>query len=142
MENLSPVVVWTVVGLILVVLELFTTTFVLVFFGIAALITAILPLAGHHHLVAELLVFSLLAILGIFLFRSKVVAGFQSKQELTLDHERLVILTEDVGAAGTATLFYQGAPWTVVNESSQDLKKGQKVRITKTEGVKLFVVGV
>src|SRR5438067_9905567 len=53
---------WTVFGAILIVAEVFTTGFVLLWFGIGALAAALANLAGVHSIPAQFLIFAIVSI--------------------------------------------------------------------------------
>lgn len=131
--------VWAIFGVALICAEVVTTSFVLIFFGFAALIVAGLKFAGLDNLPLELTIFAVLGMLDIFLFRKKVMANFAVRHDLKTDASKHITLSHDVPPGGEAPVNYQGAVWTAVNETAQPLKKGEKVMIARTEGIKLIV---
>lgn len=136
---MSPTIIWAILGLVLIVAELVTFTFVLMFFGIAALVVSVCKVAGLDHLVFEIFLFSLIGLSGIFLFRKKMVATCSSRKNVAIDKYKPLILSCDVPAHGQARVTYQGTEWTAHNESGRDLKKGEKAIIARTEGIELFL---
>src|SRR3982074_2749200 len=55
-------IVWTILGAILIIAEIFTTGFVLLWFGIGALAAAFAGLLGVHSITAQFLIFAIVAI--------------------------------------------------------------------------------
>ena len=140
--NLSPTVVWAILGLVLIVAELISFNFVLIFFGISALIVAVIKLFGFHHLTSEILLFSLVGIGGIFLFRSKLLMTMKSNVTLVTDVNQQILLSHAINAGKSERILYQGTTWTAHNDSEKDLHKGQAVVIDKIEGIHLYVRSV
>jgi membrane protein implicated in regulation of membrane protease activity len=138
MENISTVV-WGGIGLVLLIAEMLTLTFVLLFFGASAIVVALAKLLGLQNLPLELVIFALGGLGGIWLFRSKLVIAMQAKKVLQIDQETVIVLSNNVPANGRAELEYQGSRWTAMNESAVDLKAGQEAVIVRTEGVRLVV---
>lgn len=138
MENMSTVI-WVVVGLVLLVAEMLSLTFVLLFFGVSAILVALAKLLGLHNLPIELLIFALGGVAGLWLFRKKLVTAIQTKKGMHIDRDTVFILNNDVTAGGRAEVEYQGSTWTAMNESDRDLQKGQEAVIERTEGVRLVI---
>src|SRR5258708_38929715 len=55
-------IVWTILGAVLVIAEIFTTGFVLLWFGIGALAAAFAGLLGVHSITAQFLIFAIVSI--------------------------------------------------------------------------------
>ena len=138
MDTSSPII-WVVLGLVLIIVEMFSLSLVLLFFGVAALVVAVLKYAGLNNLPIEILAFAILGIAGLLLFRSKLRRSLKSQPDHSIDRNRPIILSVDVPARGSAGIEYQGVLWTAVNASDAPMKKGDQVFIQSTEGVKLII---
>jgi membrane protein implicated in regulation of membrane protease activity len=130
---------WVAAGLILISAEMFHLSMVLLFFGVAALIVATAKFLGLDNLPFEITLFAALGIGGLLLFRRKLLRSLKVSTGLSIDKNAVILLTHDLPAHGSAAVVYQGSAWTAVNETDADLKKGTKVYIHRTEGVKLIV---
>ena len=138
MDTSSPII-WVVLGLVLIIVEMFSLSLVLLFFGVAALVVAVLKYAGLNNLPIEILAFAILGIAGLLLFRSKLRRSLKSQPDLSIDRNTPIVLSEDVPAQSSAKIEYQGVLWTAVNDSNTPMKKGDQVFIQRTEGVKLII---
>lgn len=118
---------------------MFSLSLVLLFFGVAALVVAILKYAGLNNIPVEILIFAVLGIAGLLLFRGKLRRSLKSQPDLGIDRNTPVVLSEDVPAHGSAKIEYQGVLWTAVNDSDTPLPKGSQAFVHKTEGVKLII---
>lgn len=138
MDTSSPII-WVALGLVLIIVEMFSLTLVLLFFGVSALVVAILKYAGLNNLPIEILIFAILGIAGLLIFRGKLRRSLKSQPELSIDRNTPIVLSEDVPARSSAKIEYQGVLWTAVNDSDTPMTKGTKVFIQRTEGVKLII---
>lgn len=140
--NFTMTQLWLAAGIILIILELVSTTFVVLFFGIAALCVALVASLGVESLSVQLALFAVLGAAGIVLFRKKVGAAFAARGEqdkFSGMQNKRIILDHDVPAGGRASVLHQGTTWTAINEGSTDLKSGSTVMIVRVDGVKLVV---
>jgi membrane protein implicated in regulation of membrane protease activity len=135
---MSTTVVWATLGIALILLEVFTSTFVLLFFGVAALLVAGLKLLGLAHLALEIAIFGGLGMGLTLLLRNKIKASLGSRAGQYRSDE-LLYLDQDIAPGATASIAYQGTTWTAVNDSDRLLAKGSRAVIARTEGVKLFL---
>ncbi len=141
MSLLTPAVLWAIFGFLLLIVELLTMGFVLVFFGVAALLVALLKgVFGLDHLVVELLLFAAFGAVGLALLRQKLMSVMKRGSGApSLDRKQVIKLTADVAAGGTAKVEYQGTPWDALNESAVDLRAGDKAVIVATKGIQLIL---
>ena len=139
---ISATYIWAIIGIALIITEVFTNTFFILFFGISALAVALLRMFGLDHLATEIIIFAVVGTAGTLIFRKKIMESFHSTSSVSQDKDTKVILTHEIPAGGMAAIIYQGSTWTAVNESSRDFKKGEAVLIDRVEGVKLVVKGV
>lgn len=137
--SFNPIYIWMALGLILIIAELMTMSLVLLFFGIAALLVALAKYFGLNHVPLEIFLFAVLGLGSMLLFRAKLLKSLKSSNAKLTDQNAVIVLPHDLPAHGTGNVMYQGVTWTALNESDTDLKKGMKVYIRRTEGVKLIV---
>ncbi|MBF0104335.1 MAG: hypothetical protein HQM16_03300 [Deltaproteobacteria bacterium] len=140
MPEISPTIIWACVGIALIVIEVFTTTFFLLFFGVAALIVSVIKVFGLADLPTELIIFAIAGLAGTLIFRKKIVRSLASKTELEIDKDQVITVTADIPAGETGSVMYRGSPWKAFNDSPVDLKKGDDAVIKKVEGIRLILV--
>lgn len=137
--ELSATVIWAIVGIALLIAEIFTMSFFMIFFGVGAIAVALLKTIGLNYLPLEIIIFTLLGVGGIFVFRKKMVKTFSEQNQMSLDENQRIILSSDLPARSHAQIYYQGSTWTAVNESDSNFKTGDEVVIKRTESIKLIV---
>ncbi len=136
----NPTILWAVIGLLLIITEIFTLSFFLLFFGIGALIVALLrSLVGLPNSETEILLWAVLGLMGVFIFRKKLMGHFKTEKANFSDQHQIIVLDQNIPAHGEAYISYQGSTWIGVNPSDEILHQGQKVRISRTEGIKLIL---
>ena len=100
----SPYLIWTVVGLLLLITELTTLNFILCFFGLGALIVALLTWLGlTASLSSQLLVFTLSSLFLLFVLRRtarKLFAGHADAPPDYAGQKVTVVKTIPAGGEG------------------------------------------
>ena len=136
---------WLLVGMGLLGLELLTPGgFFVMFFGLAAVVVGLLVrlgLGGEDWV--QWLLFSVLAIASLLLFRRRIVEYFRSAQGRSVGVETLVgdvaVLLDDLGPGTVGKAELRGTPWTVRSDDQRTLPRGQRCRVEKVEGLMLWV---
>jgi membrane protein implicated in regulation of membrane protease activity len=135
---------WIALGLLLVVLELAAPGgFYFIFFGVGALVVGLLAsfdLAGPAW--AQTLLFSLLSLLSLVLFRSRMVSKLQGSKRAT-DMDTLVgevgTLSGELPAGGVGKVELRGTAWSAKNTSQVTLTRGDRCVVVRVEGLTLHV---
>lgn len=137
-----PLWSWWILACGLIVAEIATTTFTFMFFAVAAILVGLAQVMGLRGVAAELVLFGLLGLALLVLFRKALLSRFKSPESrwgANPDVARIFKLTHAVPPRGEAQAEYQGTTWTVVNDSDETLAKGQEVIIQRTAGIRLVV---
>ena len=137
---------WLVLGLIFVGLEVLTPGgFYVLFFGIGAL--AVGSLAGFGWvgpIWLQWLLFSAISLLSLLCFRPHLVRATRSKERPdpidTLEGET-ALLTDDLAPDAVGKAELRGTTWTVRNGDQRLLVRGQRCRVTRVDGLTLWIRG-
>lgn len=140
MTEITPTIIWACIGIGLILIELFTATFFILFFGIAALVVAATKLLNLTTLPADLILFAVIGVSGTLIFRNKMLKSLAVKAELKIDQHKVITMTEGIASKATGCVIYRGSPWKAFNDSETDLKKGDSAVIAKIDGIRLIVV--
>lgn len=130
---------WLIIGVAFLIIEMLSLSFVLLFFGFAALIVAAATWLGFHHLVGEILLFAGLGIVGLALFRSRLRETIKAKSIFSGDITKVVTVATMVPIEGETTVEYQGSQWRATNVGPTTLVAGQKAVIVSVRGVVLQI---
>jgi len=135
---------WLALGLILVALELAASGgFYIIFFGIAALAIGALVLVGAGGPVwVQLLLFSVLSVASLLLFRSPLMRWMKLDRE-GVDVDSLVaenaVARENIAPGGIGRVELRGTVWTARNAGGTPLVNGQRCVVVRVDRLTLHV---
>ena len=136
---------WMLLGLVLLGVEMATPGgFYILFFGLAAL--AVGTVVGAGFIEAEWiqwLLFSVLAILSLLIFRGPLLARIKMRDKEMPTVDSIVgesaLPLEDLVPSGTGKAELRGTTWTAHNSGPALLKKGQRCKVERVEGLTLWI---
>jgi membrane protein implicated in regulation of membrane protease activity len=136
---------WMLIGLVLLGAEMVTPGgFYILFFGLAAL--AVGTLAGVGLVQTEWiqwLLFSGLAVLSLLVFRGPLLAWIKTQEVETPAVDSMggetAIPLEDLVPGGTGKAELRGTTWTAHNAGAALLKKHQRCKVERVEGLTLWI---
>jgi membrane protein implicated in regulation of membrane protease activity len=135
---------WLLVGLALMVAELVTPGgFFFIFFASAALIIGLIAAVGASGPAwLQFLLFSVLSVGSLLLFRKRLLARVQSDpQRPSVDQliGAVGVATEDLAPGQVGRVELRGAGWSARNAGSEPLARGARCRVVGVDGLLLFV---
>jgi membrane protein implicated in regulation of membrane protease activity len=143
--SLNGYAFWLLLGLLLLISELFTPVLVAMFFGIGALVVGLLTLAGLiDSLGVQLLLFALISVGSLFALRKHFKRWLQGDEtsasntnpdNVELVGKRVRVLTDFQQGMGDVQL--NGAKWDA--ESTDALKAGDSAWVLGHSGILLRV---
>ncbi len=136
---------WMLLGIVLLGIEMVTPGgFYILFFGLAALIIG--GVTGLGFAEAEWLqwlLFSGLSILSLLVFRGPLLAWIKTKDKQMPTVDSMVgesaIPLEDLVPGATGKVELRGTTWTAHNAGSAPLKKNQRCKVERIEGLTLWI---
>jgi membrane protein implicated in regulation of membrane protease activity len=135
--------IWILIGLSLVFAEVFTPGgFYLLFFGIAAVAVGLLALAeiaGPAWL--QVLLFSVISVSALWLFREKLLQTFQNKSHHAVDSfiGEIARVVDAIAVNGVGKVEFRGTSWSARNVGATPLSIGGRCLVERVEGLTLFV---
>jgi membrane protein implicated in regulation of membrane protease activity len=141
-------VFWTVLGAILIVAEIFTSGFVLLWFGIGALAAAFLSLIGIDSLAIQFLLFAGVSSVLTAASRTIFINYFsreKSGQSLRSGVDALpgkvgTVVSSSRGALNEGAVKVFGSTWTAYPApGEQPLEAGERVCVESVEGASIYV---
>lgn len=139
--SFSPALVWAAVGLLLLIAELATVSFILCFIGLGALIVAATTWIGLTPSFSnQLIVFSVASILLMFLLRKTAKKLFAGHADAPPDYAgEKVPVVKTIPAGGEGTIQYRGSDWIAFSSETKAIPEGTVVRIETIEGIRVKV---
>ncbi|MCS6873400.1 MAG: NfeD family protein [Pyrinomonadaceae bacterium] len=136
-------IIWVIIGIILMLAEIFTFGFVLFWFGIGALLAGLVSYFGFGY-IAQFAVF-LIVSAALTIFSRHIFSGFllskESKQlRIGVEGKVGVVTESSKGALNEGAVKVYGSVWTAFPEEGEEpLKEGEKVVVTRVEGASIYV---
>ncbi len=137
---------WIILGVVLIIAEIFTLGFVLFWFGVGALAAALASWLGFGFGI-QFLIFAAVSIVLTVMSRSIFANFYQQEDELSvktgidsLPGQIGTVTASSAGALNEGAVKVYGSTWTAFPvESSMPLVEGEKVEVVKVQGASLFV---
>lgn len=136
--SLSPFyvfLIWVIIAVIFVVAELVTFGFILVFFGVGAVVAGVCAYLFDMNFVWQIIVFLAVSISTLALLRKISIKTFRGKENNDVDddyHNSIVgktaVVTKDIVPPTPGEIKYSGSFWLAIADTA--LQAGQTVEIT------------
>ncbi len=137
--------IWIIIGIILSILEIFTAGFLIINFGIGAIIAGLAAFGGAG-LKTQLIVFAISSLI-LFVLSRKFASRFLTKDEpeARTNVEALIgkeaIVTQPIGGTlERGQVKIDGEEWSAISETEDNIDAGEKVTVKGVDGNKLIVI--
>lgn len=134
---------WLIVGLALLVAEMLTGGFILLWFGVAGLLTALVALSGFgwgDQLGVFIIVSFLLTVASRTIFKDVFMRGSVVKTNVeALIGQRATVVQEIDRSQGAGEVKVGAEIWGAISTDAQKIPVGTEVEIIRIEGAKLIV---
>jgi len=134
---------WSIVGIILVVIEMLTVSFFAIFLALAAFVAAIVGIFIND-IYIQIGVFAVISVITTIIgkpFLKKYFKVNVSKKASNIDAfaGKTGIVTKDIKEFHIGQVKVEGAIWSALSSVDVDLPEGTKVEVESVDGVKLIV---
>ncbi len=139
--EISGINIWVIIGVVLLILEIFTTSFYAIFFGIGALVTALFVYLGlAEELPTQVIIFALSSIVSLLFFRKRILELFtKNSSDFKEIIDEFAKVSKEIPAHGEGKVIYRGSDWIAYRADGKSIQEGTKVLIKKIDGIKLIV---
>lgn len=137
LTSLSPsyvCLIWIIIAVIFVVAELISFGFILIFFGLGAVVAGLCAYLFNMGLVWQIVVFLAVSIAALILLRKISIKTFRGNQNNKLDddyHNSIVgktaVVSKDIIPPAAGEVKYSGSFWPAIADTP--LNAGQTVEI-------------
>src|SRR5436190_23369026 len=127
---------WAILGAVLVIAEIFTTGFVLLWFGIGALAAGLAGLAGVHSIILQFLIFAVVSI-GLTAASRTIFLNYFSREKTgqslrsgvdALPGKIGIVVSSSKGALQEGAVKMFGSTWTAYPAAGEPpLEAGERV---------------
>lgn len=143
--------VWFIAGVVFFLLEFAIPGFIIFFFGVGAWVVAIAAVFGLDNLTIQLLIFVVVSILSLVIFRRKGKSIFRGKEKTfnSIDDDKLDEYIEDMLGKKAKVISdiipgdisgkveFRGTQWKA--DADEEIKAGAIVEITGRDNITLKV---
>jgi len=139
---------WLILGLVLIVAEVFSSGFVLLWFGIGALAAALADMAGVTSLPLQFLIFAVISI-GLTAASRTIFVNYFSREksggDLKTGFEGMpgkvgIVVSSSRGAMHEGAVKVFGSTWTAYPaEGEEPLEAGDRVQVDRVQGASIYV---
>ena len=141
-------ILWVVLGAVLIVAEIFTAGFVLLWFGIGALVAAFAAIIGVNSLAIQFAIFALVSI-GLTAASRTIFVNYFSRESTgeslrtgvdSLPGKIGTVVSSSRGAMNEGAVKVFGSTWTAYPADGESaLEAGERVRVESVEGASIYV---
>ncbi|MEP6570151.1 MAG: NfeD family protein [Acidobacteriota bacterium] len=147
MDNLYWIL-WCILGAILILAEVFTSGFVLLWFGIGALAAALAGILGVNNLGFQFLIFAVVSV-GLTAASRTIFVNYFSREKTgdslrtgvdSLPGKIGTVVSASRGAMQEGAVKVFGSTWTAYPAAGESaLEAGERVRVERIEGSSIYV---
>jgi membrane protein implicated in regulation of membrane protease activity len=141
--DISPIIIWFVVGLVLILMEFIIPGLVIVFFGLGAWIAAIfVSIFPEMAFWVQMMIFTVFSVGTLVLLRRTLKKRFFSNQEGAEsegldDYIGQTAVVEKAIKNGEGKILFKGVSWSAY--ADEDISEGTKVTIIDKDSIKLKI---
>lgn len=139
---------WAILGAALIIAEIFTSGFVLLWFGIGALAAGLASLLGVDSIVLQFLIFAVVSI-GLTAASRTIFVNYFSREKSGGDLKSGVealpgkvgtVVSSSRGALNEGAVKVFGSTWTAYPADGEEpLEAGDRVEVTRVQGASIYV---
>jgi membrane protein implicated in regulation of membrane protease activity len=141
-------ILWAILGTVLIVAEVFTTGFVLLWFGIGALAAGLAALVGVDSIIIQFLIFAVVS-LGLTAASRTIFVNYFSREksggDLKTGVEALpgkvgTVVSSSRGSLHEGAVKVFGSTWTAYPDDGEEpLEAGDRVEVVRVQGASIYV---
>jgi membrane protein implicated in regulation of membrane protease activity len=144
-EFLKPEIIWILIGLVLLIMEFMLPGLIIAFFGVGAIVVAIVCLITDISVEAQLIIFIVSSVLSLLCLRSWLKGIFighvKGRQDITEDIEEFVgeraVVVEKITPKARGKVELHGTNWTA--EADVEIAEGAAVEVIAKNSLTLRV---
>ncbi len=132
---------WAAIGAALIIMELITPSFIMVFLGVGAVVAAVTTATGlTEGLGGQIIVFSVISLTSMLLFRNGLKKRFIAKELMPDYVGQQVRVTKAIPAGNEGRVMYRGSEWIAFCEAHEEsIPEGGMAEVTGSDGIRLKV---
>lgn len=138
---MDPWMIWVALGVICIIIEIFTPGFLFMSFGIGAIFTGLFSLVIEN-LAWQILIFAIITFLGFILLRKfykKLISEDYEQTNVQALIGKKGIVTDEIPENDRGHVKISGEEWSAIAEDESAIAENSKVIVKKIDGNKVIV---
>jgi len=138
---MDPWMIWVGIGVICMIIEIFTPGFLFMSFGIGAMLTGLISIVVRGTAI-QILIFAVITfILFLFLrkFSKKLISESSEETNIFALIGKTGIVVKEIPEDGKGYVKVGSEEWSAIAENGKKIEEEQKVLVNSIEGNKLIV---
>jgi len=133
--------IWIALGIICMIIEIFTPGFLFMSFGIGAIVTGILSIFINNVNIQFLLfiLVTILLFLNLRKFSKKLINSKSEDTNIFALKGKTGLVTRKIPAEGRGYVKIGGEEWSAISGDRSSIDEGEKISVLSIEGNKLIV---
>lgn len=131
---MSTITIWVLLGTGLLVVEMLTGTFFLLFLSLGAFSASLAALFGMDSIPLQIFINSLVACGGFFLLKKPLQRKLLKSVSVQIDQGQIVRIEQSLAPGQNTRVNYQGTTWEARNLDNVTLNPNDEAIIVGTQG--------
>ena len=139
---MTPWMIWIAIGVVCMIIEIFTPGFLFMSFGVGAILTGLISLLPFITMPFQILIFAVftfLVFLNLRKFSKKLIPETSEETNIYALKGRSGIITKDILPDSRGYVKIEGEEWSAISSDNKKIEKDEKVVIDTIEGNKAIV---
>ncbi|MDA3814167.1 MAG: NfeD family protein [Candidatus Cloacimonetes bacterium] len=137
----DPWIIWVAIGIICIIIEIFTPGFLFLSFGVGAIITGLAALIIPS-LTFQILTFAIVTLIVFILsrkFSKKLISNNYEETNVKALIGKTGKVTQEIPANEKGYVKIGGEEWAAVSKDNREIKKDARVTVNNIDGNKVIV---
>ncbi len=138
---MHPWMIWVGIGIICMIIEIFTPGFLFMSFGIGAILTGLASLLingiGFQILIFAVITF--IVFLNLRKFSKKLISQTTEETNIFALRDKEGLVTKEIPDDGRGYVKIGGEEWSAISKDGKRITEATKIRVSSFEGKKLIV---
>ena len=139
MMDLDASTLWVVLGIALMIGEMLTGGFFLVFVALGCFAGSLMASWADQGLAAQFATVAAVSVLGVITLRKPIQRRLLKSINISADIGKEIQIDQAVPPHQRTRIKYQGTTWEANNVGSEDIKEGDRVVIVGVDGIVLLL---
>jgi len=136
---------WLILGITLIFLELFIPGLIVIFFGVSAILMAVLIYLGFiTNIFYQFFLWSILSIIFVLTLRRITIKFYPSSEKYqfskdSLERKKGIIVEEINPHVGSGRVKISGSYWKAISDDGTIIPVGKEIIVVRQDGLLLYV---